>query len=156
MELNGQKGLGNILKRFLQLCFIIGSFTVIILPILLNRYFNLNLINCFVVIYPNGVVLAIITYKFIKLFDSLKKNNPFCNENVKLLKTSGLISFIGSLCWLFDLIYEISIMKLDCIVFIATLIFLTILFLGVSIALYILSELFKKTIEYKEENELTI
>lgn len=156
MEITGQNGIGNILKRFLQICFIIGSFTAIILPFILNKYFGLNLINCFVVIYPNAIVLAIITYKFIKLFDSLKRNNPFCSENVEILKTSGLVSLVGSICWLLDLIFGITFMKLDYIVFIATLIFLTILFLGVSIALYILSELFKKAIEYKEENELTI
>lgn len=156
MEITGQKGLGNILKRFLQLCFIMGSFTAIILPFLLNKYFGLNFINCFVVIYPNAIILAILTYEFIKLFDSLRKNNPFCKENVKILKTSALISLIGSFCWLYDLILGISFMKLDYIVFIATLIFLTILFLGVSIALYILAQLIKKATEYKEENELTI
>ena len=156
MEITGRKGLGNILKNFLQVCFVIGSFTAIILPFLLYKFYGLNLINCFAVIYPNGIILAILTYEFIKLFDSLRKNNPFCNENVRILKTTGLISFIGSLCWLFDLIFGITFMKSDYIVFIGTLIFLTILFLGVSIALYILSELFKKAIKFKEENELTI
>ena len=34
--------------------------------------------------------------------------------------------------------------------------FLVVLYVGVSIALYILSELFKQATEYKEENELTI
>ena len=40
--------------------------------------------------------------------------------------------------------------------YIIVLIFLSLLFLGVSISLYILAELFKKATIYKEENDLTI
>ncbi|MBQ3415181.1 MAG: DUF2975 domain-containing protein [Clostridia bacterium] len=156
MKVMGEKGLGNILKVTLQICLSIGITTVIILPFVLNKCLGLNLLNCFVVIYPNGVILSIITYKFIKLFNSLTKNNPFCVENVKILKTTGIVALIGSVIWIFNLIFEIIVIKLDNIVFIATLIFLCILYFGVSIALYVLSELFKKATEYKEENELTI
>ena len=55
-----------------------------------------------------------------------------------------------------DLLYEIILAKSDDIIVIATLAFLCVLFLGVSIGLYILSELFKQAKEFKEENELTI
>ena len=40
--------------------------------------------------------------------------------------------------------------------YIIVLIFITGLFLGVSIALYILSELFRQATDYKQENDLTI
>lgn len=156
MKITGEKGLGNILKIFLQICLGLGIITVIILPFLLQKFYVLNLINCIVIIYPNGLVLSVITYKFIKLFNSLKNNNPFCESNVKILKSTGIVAFIGSILWLLDLIYEIIVMKTDYIVIIVTLIFLFILFLGVSIALYMLSELLKEATEYKEENELTI
>lgn len=156
MKITGEKGLGNILKIFLQICLCVGIIITIILPFLLHKIYVLNLINCIIIIYPNGIILSVITYKFIQLFNSLKNNNPFCESTVKILKFTGIIAFIGSIFWLADLIYELIAVRTDYIVFIVTLIFLCVLFLGVSIALYILSELFKKAIEYKEENELTI
>ena len=42
------------------------------------------------------------------------------------------------------------------IIFNSTLVFLSVLFLGVSIALYIIAELMIQATEYKQENELTI
>ena len=102
------------------------------------------------------MVLLLIANNFIKLFDSLKMDNPFTNSNVKILKNTAICSVIGSIFWLIDLLYEIILAKSTEIIFIVTLGFLCILFFGVSIALYILSELFKKATEYKEENELTI
>ena len=156
MKITGEKGLGNILKIFLEICLGLGVITVIILPFLLHEFYVLNLINCIIIIYPNGFVLSIITYKFIQLFNSLKNNNPFCEKNVKILKFTGIVAFLGSILWLLDLIYELIVAKTDYIVFIVTLIFLAVLFFGVSIALYMLSELFKKATEYKNENELTI
>ena len=72
------------------------------------------------------------------------------------MKKTSVISFVGALFWLIDLVYQVLFVNAKDIVFIVTLGFLSILFLGVAIALYILSELFKKAYDYKEENELTI
>lgn len=155
MKVTGKKGLGNILKIFLQICFWLGVIFLILLPFVLkNIGFSLNA-SAFI-IYPNGIVLLIITYKFIQLFDSLKNNNPFNNQNVKILKYTGVASLVGAFFWFIDLLYEIFLAKSEDIVSMMTLGFLAILFLGVAIALYMLSELFKRAIEYKEENELTI
>ncbi len=52
-------------------------------------------------------------------------------------------------------IYEFFLVKAN-IVFCIGLGFLVVLFFGVSIALYILSELFRQANEYKSENDLTI
>ena len=155
MKIMGEKGIGNILQIFLEICFFIGIIILIILPFALNKM-GLNLGASMYVIYPNGIILLIITYKFIKLFKSLKLNKPFCEENVKILKTTGIVSLIGSIIWLFDFIYEIFLAKSDDIILNTILLFLCVLFFGVFIALYILSELFKQATEYKQENDLTI
>lgn len=155
MKIEGKNGIGNILKILLQICFFSGITILIVLPFILQKL-GLNLGASSIVIYPNGTILLIIVYEFIKLFDSLKDNNPFCENNVKILKTTGIVTLIGSILWLFDLLYEIILAKSTEIVFMGTLAFLFILFLGVAIALYILSELLKKATEYKKENELTI
>lgn len=137
------------------MCFYIGIIILIILPFILNKI-GFNLGASIYVIYPNGIVLLMITRKFINLFNTLTLNKPFCEENIKTLKTTGIISLIGSILWLMDFLYEIFLAKSTDIVFNSTLLFLCILFFGVSIALYILSELFKQATEYKKENDLTI
>lgn len=155
MKVTGENGLGKILKVFLQICLCVGVFVLVIIPFVLSKL-GFNLGASMYVIYPNGIVLLLITRNFIKLFKSLENNNPFCNENVKLLKSTGIIAVCGSFLWLTDFIYEILFAKSQDIVLNCTLAFLSILFFGVSIALYILSELLKQATKYKKENELTI
>ena len=145
----------NILKKFLQVCFVLGIVILILLPFLLKD-FGVSLNASFLIIYPNGIVLLVIVKKFIELFRSLKDNNPFCDKNVKILKFTGNSALVGAILWLLDLIYAIVLVKISDIVIIMFLAFLFVLFLGVSIALYILSELLKEATEYKKENELTI
>ena len=155
MQIVGEKGIGKFLKVILQICFWAGIIMLISLPFIL-KLFGYNLGASMFVIYPNGIALLIITHNFIKLFNSLRLNNPFCVENVKILKTTSIVSLIGSILWLIDFLYEIILAKSSDIIFNSTLIFLSILFLGVSIALYIIAELMKQATEYKQENELTI
>ena len=95
-------------------------------------------------------------HKFIELFESLKKNEPFCENNVEILKSAGIVAGVGATCWFLDLMYEILLVKVFDIIVVVILVFLFILYLGVSIALYILSELFREAVQYKKENELTI
>jgi len=155
MKIMGNEGLGNKLKIILQICYFGGIFGLIALPFLLKAV-GLYLSAAAYVIYPNGIVLLVITHKFIKLFESLKQNNPFCDENVKILKTTAIASVIGAILWILDLAYEFILAQVFDIVFIVVLLFLGILYFGVAIALYILSELLREGAKYKKENELTI
>ena len=155
MQIVGKNSIGNFLKIFLQICFYFGIILLVILPFIL-RMLGFNIGVSMFIIYPNGILLLLITRNFIELFNSLKNDTPFCKENVKILKKTGVVSFIESIFWLIDLGYQILFINLKDIVFNVTLGFLSILFLGVAIALYILSELFKQAYDYKKENELTI
>ena len=155
MKVTGEKGLGDLLKGFLTICFYLGVFVLLVLPFILKP-FGLKLGASIFVIYPNGIVLLMIAHQFIKLFDSLKNNKPFCENNVKILKKTGIIAFSGAWLWMIDLLYEIFLAKTANIIFYIAMIFLFVLYIGVSVALYMLSELFKQATEYKEENELTI
>ena len=155
MKILGEKGLGRILKEFLQICFYGGIVLLILLPFLLKTA-GLQLNVTTAVIYPNGIALLVIVYQFIGLFDSLKNNNPFCLENVKRLKNAGIASAIEAVFWVLDLVYELVFAQNPEPLFVLVLIFLFILFIGVAIALYILAELIRQGTEYKVENELTI
>ena len=155
MQITGKKGIGYILGKILKICFWSGIILLIILPFILHK-FGLNLSASALIIYPNGIVLLIIVHKFIELFDSLKNNIPFCEKNIEILKNAGIIAGVGATCWILDLMYEVLLARVYDVVVILILVFLFILYLGVSIALYILSELFKQATKYKKENELTI
>ena len=155
MKVTGENGVGDILKTLLEICFWLGTLALIALPFVLN-IFGLGLGASAFIIYPNGIILLIIAHKFIELFASLKENNPFCENNVKILRKTGKIALVGAFFWIIDLLYELLLAQTFDIIFIIAMLFLTILYVGVSIALYILSELFKQATEYKDENELTI
>lgn len=155
MKVTGKGGIGDILGKLLKICFWVGVIILIILPFALHGL-GLNLNASALVIYPNGIVLLIIAHKFIELFDSLKNNIPFCEKNVEILKNAGIVAGVGATCWFLDLMYEVLLAKVYDVIVILILVFLFILYLGVSIALYILSELFKEGVKYKKENELTI
>mgnify|MGYP004516092029 FL=1 len=155
MEIFGEKGIGKFLKVLLQVCFWGGIAVLIVLPFILQMV-GLNLNATAFVIYPNGIALLVIVRQFIGQFDSLKNRKPFCIENVKRLKTSGVASLIETALWTIDLLYTVFLAKGADVIIVLVLAFLIILFAGVSIAFYILAELIKQATEYKEENELTI
>lgn len=155
MEIFGEKGIGKFLKVLLQVCFWGGIAVLIVLPFLLQLV-GLKLNATAFVIYPNGIALLVIVRQFIGQFDSLKNRKPFCMENVKRLKTSGIASLVETALWTIDLLYTVFLAKGADVIIVLVLAFLIILFAGVSIAFYILAELIKQATEYKEENELTI
>jgi len=154
MPKNNNQKTGKIIKIILIIGMIISIPIVLVIPFLLRH--NISLLNTMLIIYPNGILMVGITWEFIKLFKSLEENNPFNRDNVKILKNTGTISFIMSGLWFIDLLDLVLIIKNYYINYILVLIFLTVLFLGVGIALYILSALFKQATDYKEENDLTI
>ena len=146
--------LGKLLKIILIIGTIVAIPLIVISPMLLNHT-SKPLYSMFV-IYPNGLLMVLIAFEFIKLFKSLEENKPFTYDNVKILKNTSVLSLIMSILWLIDLLFMVFIIGNTYVNYIIVLIFLTGLFLGVSIALYILSELFKQATDYKQENDLTI
>ena len=146
--------IGKFIKIFLIIGMIISVPLIIISPMLLNHT-SKSMYSMFI-IYPNGLLILIFAYQFIKLFKSLEDNNPFNDDNVKTIKISGIISLITSIMWIVDLLFMIFVIKNTYVNYIIVLLFLAALFFGVSIALYILSELFRQATEYKKENDLTI
>lgn len=155
MKILGRSGIGNFLKIFLQICFWGGIVLLIILPFLLQM-FGLHINSSAFVIYPNGIALLVIVKQFIGQFDSLKNRNPFCMENAKRLKICCIASLVETVFWIVDLLFMIFLAKSADVIIILVLAFMIILFTGVAIAFYILSELIKQATEYKNENDLTI
>lgn len=145
---------GKILKKIIKIAFIIAIPVIIILPFIIKG--ENNIVFYMSIIYPNSILMLGIMYQFIKLFSSLEKNNPFNLDNVKILSTTSKISYVMSLLWIIDLFILLFGIKNNDLNYIIVIIFLSILFFGVGVALWILSALFQKATNYKEENELTI
>ena len=145
---------GKILKKIIKIAFIIAIPVIIILPFIIKG--ENNIVFYMSIIYPNSILMLGIMYQFIKLFSSLEKNNPFNLDNVKILSTTSKISYVMSLLWIIDLFILLFGIKNNDLNYIIVIIFLYILFFGVGVALWILSALFQKATNYKEENELTI
>ena len=155
MKILGEIGIGKFLKVFLQICFWGGIVLLIALP-LIAQIAKVHLNASIYVIYPNGIVLLVIVKQFIGQFDSLKNKNPFCIENSKRLKNCCIASLVETALLIIDLLYMIFLVKSEDIFVLLVMVFMIILFIGVSIAFYILSELIKQATEYKKENDLTI
>ena len=148
------KKIGILLKTVLIIGLVVAIPCVIISPFLLEH--TRSVIYSMIIIYPNSLLMIGITIQFIKLFQSLERNNPFNYENVRTLKLGSIISFVMSILWIIDMLFMIFMIGNTYINYIIVLVFLAILFFGVSIALYILAELFRQATDYKEENDLTI
>lgn len=149
MKIYGNKGLGGFLKALLEIVFTLIIITMIITPFVYRKV---------IFFYPNIICLLIIMYAFIGLFDSLKREEAFCKRTIKKINIARIASLICSVFWIIQAIYDIVLAKgyIYDLFFDVFLLFMFVLFLGVSIALYILKELFIKATNYKEENDLTI
>ena len=153
LKMNTEKA-GKILKKIIKIAFLVAIPIIIILPFIIKG--ENNIIFYMSIIYPNSILMLGIMYQFIRLFSSLEKNNPFTIDNVKILSNTSKISYSMSLLWIIDLFILLFGIKNNDLNYIIVIIFLSILFFGVGVALWLLSALFQKATVYKEENELTI
>ena len=152
MKVFGNRSLSSFIELGLKIVFVLGIMVIVFLPLCLKWYLNLFNIDqtlftgMLIILYISGIVSLFIIYKFIVMFKTLKLNNPFVKENVTNLK------HISYSCLIIAIIYFIAI-------FIFRTVFTSIIFMIFTVAFlgtYILAELFKQAVTYKEENDLTI
>lgn len=153
MKITGKNSISNYIKMILQITFAFGTLVVLLLPWVVKIYIQflrLDLQNfyfpCLILLYLSGIPMLIIVWQFIKLFDSLKKSQPFIMENARHLKMASWCCAIISVEYVVGIYVFHSIFTL----------IITGIFLIAWIGLSILSELFKQAVEFKEENDLTI
>ncbi len=155
MKKNKIYDVGNLIRIFLQMFFVVG---VLILIFLYNitKYFNIHFDWFIFMIYPCGILFLCLVYEFINLFKTLENKNPFCMDNVKRFRYNMIFSFI--ICILVLLAFFIASFGYNyySAQLKVALLFISLLFFAASIAFYILAGLFKQATIYKEENDLTI
>lgn len=154
MKVKGKNGIGSLLKILLWIGMIIGGMALLFLCPMFY-WLDIKFDWFLLMIYPCGVCFFIFMYQFIGLFQMLEMNSPFCRKTISYLNKSMWLSYIISGLIFVALIfmicgYSYTLAVKCCILFIG------VLFFGVGIALFILKELFREAIDYKEENDLTI
>lgn len=121
---------------------------------------NVSDLVFFIMIISTGIIALFIIYQFIKIFKNLKRDILFCEDNVKSLNIVSYSCFVISALYLVIAIFIFSIMKNLIGEFVhyifAISIILMIIFAVYGVGIKILNEIYKKAIEYKEENDFTI
>ena len=151
MKITGKKSLSSLIEICLKIIMIIGIIIVLGLPFFLQKYAEwmhpqIEYYPSLAILYASGIPALIIVYRFIKIFHTLKEDNPLNMENVKNLKVISNCSLLIMLEYMVGIFFITSVFA---IVIIGV-------FAVVWLGCYILAELLKKAIDYKEENELTI
>ena len=178
MKILGEKSLSSKVKFGLELLFIaltlidLGLIVVIGLTSVsqLSRYeitqeqimSSILIIITLIVLLCTGIIALYVVSQFIKIFGNLKETKLFCKEN------SDALAKISVLCLIMGVLYLIILISLMCFIdgaiigqsrrLLCSLLILTfaLVFLVFGIGIRILNEIYKKAIEMKEENELTI
>lgn len=121
---------------------------------------NISDLLFFIMIISTGIIALFIIYQFIKIFKNLKRDILFCEDNVKSLNIVSYSCFVISSLYLVITIFIFSIMENLIGEFVhyifAISIILMIIFAVSGVGIKILNEIYKKAIEYKEENDFTI
>lgn len=114
----------------------------------------------FIMIITTGIIALFIIYQFIKIFQHLKGNELFCEDNVKRLNTVSINCFVISTIYFITAVFVIATITKYFQEFVYYILFsmiiLAIIFGVAGIGIKILNEIYKKAIEYKEENDFTI
>jgi len=171
MKILGKKSLSSNVIIGLDVIFAIISlidiwvFSVIlkiVVHISMNENIQSNVTDLvfFVILLMTGIIALFVIYQFLKIFKNLKDNVMFSEENLIRLSKIAINCFILSILYLVLAIIVFIIMKnaTNEIAYytLAFSVILMFVFMVNGIGIKVLCEIYKKAIEYKEENDFTI
>ncbi|KGM93441.1 hypothetical protein Z968_12525 [Clostridium novyi A str. 4552] len=164
MKYYGKKSLSQVLLWMLDIILVVGVGLSIL--VYYNTFFkntgNINGKNKIVlgILLTIGVVcIFLIVFELRKIVKTLIKSNPFVWSNVKSLKKISVKCFIIAACYFGNFVASFGKEKYKFIYLDAKGIHTDtepIIFILAGIFIAILAGVFKKAIEYKEENDFTI
>ena len=167
MRFIGKKSISSIIKIFLIILFILCVLSMIIVPILTKNssdefIFKQQLGTTIICIYLSSIPALIMLYQFVRIFESLEKENVFNKKIENRFLITSICSIIIGIIYLINLFIApicIKYEKFDCSSIVVYLFFSIItfmIFLILGIGLIVLREIYKTAIKNKEENDLTI
>lgn len=163
MKILGKKSLSSVIEIFLILLLILCLAVIITGGVIVIKnwgyFMSENVLKSLVLVYLSSWPAAGLIYQFIGIFNSLKNGKVFDNSNAKRLKNSYILSILIGAIYLintFLLVFgNTEILEWVALYLILTYI-VALVFLIFGIGLVVLNEIYKKAIQFKEENELTI
>lgn len=162
MKILGKKSLATVIKIFLWILLTICLVVVIMGGIVVIKDFSFfnttNTLRSLIVLYLSSWPAAILIVQFIGIFRSLENNDIFDKQNLKRLRVSYISSVIMGLMYLINsiMLFFSSEDESWIIIYMLLTYVITLVFLIFGVGLIVLSEIYKKAIKYKEENDLTI
>ena len=162
MKVLGKKSLSTLIKIFLWILFTVCLIVVILGGVILIKDFTFfkstNTLKTLIILYLSSWPASVLISKFIGIFKSLENNNVFDKNNLKRLKVSYISSITMGLMYLINSIILFLNKENEnwMIIYMLLTYIITLVFLIFGVGLIVLSEIYKRAIKYKEENDLTI
>ena len=136
----------------LNIIFAVSVLCTIAMPFLgslINSYYHYNTrqLTIFIAIVTlSGIFSVFLLYSLKSLYKTFADNDPFVTENIRLLNYISLCCGGITACYI-----------IKCILLFTPATLMVVLMFGMCVLLVIsLRDIFKKVVEYKEENDLTI
>ncbi len=162
MKVLGKKSLSTVIKIFLWILLAICLLVVIMGGIVVISDFSFfnssSTLRSLIVLYLSSIPAAVLISQFIGIFKSLENNEVFDKKNLKRLRTSYISSIIMGIMYLINSIMLFFSPEDEnwIIIYMLLTYIITLVFLIFGVGLIVLSEIYKRAIKYKEENDLTI
>lgn len=162
MKVLGKKSLSTLIKIFLWILFTVCLIVVILGGVILIKDFTFfkstNTLKTLIILYLSSWPASVLISQFIGIFKSLENNNVFDKNNLKRLKVSYISSIVMGLMYLINSVILFLNKENEnwMIIYMLLTYIITLVFLIFGVGLIVLSEIYKRAIKYKEENDLTI
>lgn len=162
MKVLGKKSLSTLIKIFLWILFTVCLIVVILGGVILIKDFTFfkstNTLKTLIILYLSSWPASVLISQFIGMFKSLENNNVFDKNNLKRLKISYISSIVMGLMYLINSVILFLNKENEnwMIIYMLLTYIITLVFLIFGVGLIVLSEIYKRAIKYKEENDLTI
>lgn len=141
-----------ITKRILDIMFYMGIVILVLLPAIIyifskyNNYYKKYIVVMFLALFVSGIIALLIISELRKMFRTVIADDCFVDENVVSLIKMGNYSFIIAMITLARSIFYVT----------PASIVIIIVFVIASLFSKVLSQVFKKSVAYKKENDMTI
>lgn len=164
MKILGKKSLSSVVMVFLYVLFILCIMAILaggIFVIKNFEFFTKDLLSgTYIMIYLSAIPALVMIVQFLQIFNTLRNENIFEKQNVKRLGVSYIASIIIGVMYAINvlLIYFGVGIKLEgyFILYPLANVAISIIFLIFGIGIVVLKEIYRRAIEYKDENDLTI
>ena len=139
-------------KKILDIMFYTGIIIVVLLPAIIyifsdyNNYYKKYMLVMFLTIFISGIMSLLIVNELRKMFKTVIDDDCFVDENVASLVKMGNYSFVVAVITLIRCLFYVTPASFVIII----------VFVIAALFSKVLSQVFKKAVSYKKENDMTI